>query len=150
LFFLFTEFGLSLSWSDLEKKEVTKVAGKVLGNAERITVTGTKFVKLGECRGSIAGEDGGSESTGFDRAGQAKNFEDVFEGDGTTGKTNELFEGGFGIAETAFGLAGEKEEGLVGDGNFLGLGDFTQVGDDEGIGDAAEVKALAPGEDGGG
>ena len=74
----------------------------------------------------------------------------MFEGDGAAGKTNELFKGRFGIAEAAFGLAGEKEEGFVGDGNFLGLGDFAQVGDDEGIGDAAEVEALATGENGGG
>jgi hypothetical protein len=73
----------------------------------------------------------------------------VFEGDGATGKTNELFECRFGIAEAAFGLAGEKEKGFVGDGNFLGLGDFPQVGDDEGIGDTAEIEALATGEDGG-
>ena len=74
----------------------------------------------------------------------------MFEGDGTTSKTNELFEGRFGIAEAAFGLAGEKEEGFVSDGNFLGLGDFPQVGDDEGIGDTAEIEALATGEDSGG
>ena len=73
----------------------------------------------------------------------------MFEGDGATGKTNELFEGRFGIAEATFGLAGEKEKGFVGDGNFLGLGDFPQVGDDEGIGDTAEIEALATGEDGG-
>ena len=48
MFFLFTEFGLGFSWGDLEKEEVTKVTGKVLGDAERITVAGTKFVKFGE------------------------------------------------------------------------------------------------------
>ena len=74
----------------------------------------------------------------------------MFEGNGAAGKTNELFERGFGIAEATFGLAGKKEESFVGDGNFLGLGDFAQVGDDEGIGDAAEVEALATGEDSGG
>ncbi len=150
MFFFFTEFGLGFSWGDLEKEEVAKVAGKVLGDAKGIAVAGTKFVEFGKSGGSIACEDGGGKGAGFDGAGEAEDFEDMLEGDGTTGKTNELFEGGFGIAEAAFGLAGEEDEGLIGYGNFLGLRDFAEVGDDERIGDAAEVEALATGENGGG
>ena len=74
----------------------------------------------------------------------------MFEGDGATREADKLLEGGFGIAQTALGLAGEEDEGLIGYGNFLGLRDFAEVGDDERIGDAAEVEALAAGEDGGG
>lgn len=150
LFFFRAEFGLGFGGGDLEKEEVAEVAGEVLGDAKGIAVAGTKFVEFGEGRGSIACEDGGGEGTGFDGAGEAEDFEDVFEGDGATREADELFEGGFGIAQAALGLAGEKDEGLIGYGNFLGLGDFAEVGDDERIGDTAEVEALAAGEDGGG
>ena len=47
-------------------------------------------------------------------------------------------------------MAGEKNEGFVGDLDFFGVGDFAEVGGDQGIRDAAEVKTLAAGEDGGG
>lgn len=126
------------------------MAGEVLGDAQGIAVAGTKFMEFGEGGGSIACEDGGGEGTGFDGAGEAEDFEDVFEGDGATREADELFEGGFGIAQAALGLAGDEEEGFGGDFNLFGIGDFAEVGDDEGIGDTAEVEALAAGEDGGG
>ena len=74
----------------------------------------------------------------------------MVEGDGFSGKADQLFEGGLGIPQTAFGLTGQKNEGFIGDFHFLGIGNFAQVRADEGIGDAAQIKPLATGENGGG
>ena len=107
MFFFRAEFGLGFGGGDLEKEKVAEVAGEVLGDAKGIAVAGTKFMEFGEGGGSIACEDGGGEGAGFDGAGEAEDFEDVFEGDGATREADELFEGGFGIAQAALGLAGD-------------------------------------------
>ena len=74
----------------------------------------------------------------------------MIEGDGFAGKANELFEGGFSVAESTLGLAGDKDKSLVGDLDLFGIGDFAEMGGDDGVGDAAEIEPLATGEDGGG
>ena len=143
LFFRFTEFGFRFGGGDLEKEEIPEVAGEVLGDPDRIAVAGAELVELAQSGGTVAREDGRGEGAGFDRAGEAEDFEDVIEGDVFSGEADELLKGGLGVPEAPLGLTGEEEEGFVGNFDFFRIGDFTEVGADQGIWDAAKVKTLA-------
>ena len=149
LFFGFAKLRLRLGGGDLEKKEIAEVTGKVLGDPYGIPVAGAELVNFAQRGRAVSCEDGGGKGTGLDRSGQAEDFEDVVEGDVLARETDELFQGGFGVAEAPLGLAGQQEKGLVRDFDFLRISDFSEVSADEGIGDPAEVEPLAAGEDGG-
>jgi len=55
----------------------------------------------------------------------------------------------FGVAQAAFGSAGDREQGIFADGDAFRLGDFFQLCGDVGHGDAAQIKTLTARENGG-
>jgi len=71
----------------------------------------------------------------------------VVEGNILSSEADQLFKGGFCVAQSTFRLAGEQDEGFIGNFNLFCVGDLTEVGADEGIGDTAKVEPLTAGED---
>ncbi len=149
LFFQFSKFGLSLGRSDLKKKEISKVAGEILGDTDGVAMSGAKLMDFCQGAGVIPRQNGGGQSAGFNRASEAKDFEDVIEGNTFSSKADQLFEGGFGVPQAALSLASEEDKGFIRDFDFFCLGNFLEVGADERIGDPTKIEALAAGKDGG-
>ena len=86
---------------------------------------------------------GALSARGSDGAG------DQLGGDGQSCPRAQLQEAD-GIAHTALGLSRDEAGGLLGEVDLLLAGDLMEAGAEVGGGDAAEVEALATGDDGGG
>ena len=119
-----------------EASHVDAVSGNVAGDLE-----GGAEVALGEGPGELLRALVADEAEGLEHV--------VGAGRGTV-HGGDLLKQGDGVAEGAAGLAGDGQKALIGDAEALLLGDETQARDHRLDGDAAEVKALAAGGDGGG
>ena len=75
----------------------------------------------------------------------AEQFFDLGGGDFAAAEGADLIEEGFGVPHTAFGFSGDQVDGVGGDGYFFLLGDPAELFGDLGLGNAAEIIALAAG-----
>ena len=118
-----------------ESGEVFAVAGEVFEESEDLA--------------EAAGEQGLGEVEDLALGDEPEHGEHVVFLDVVATEADELIEGGLGVAHAAIGAAGDGVEGIRADLYGFEFRDPGEVLDDEGGGDAAEVEALAAGEDGG-
>ena len=164
-FFAVAERGLGLEGVELGGRHVE--GGRHLGGVgadEQVAEVGEEFLEQAlevatgvvlpadfmEHGRGVALEDGLGEGCDGAPGGEAEDVEDVFLGDLLALEGDDLVERGFGVAQAAVGAAGDGEEGFVGDLPVFGFGDFAEAPGDFLEPDAAEVEALAAGEDGDG
>ena len=121
-----------------------------MGDTDGVAMAGAELVDFRKSVRAITSQNGGGKGAGFDRSGQTKDFEDVIEGNIFACKTDKLFERRFGVPKTALCLAGEEDKGFIRNFDFFRFGNFLEVGADQGIGNTAQIEALAAGENRGG
>ncbi len=135
---------------DLVDDEIAEEAEEVLAEFAEVLAGGGEFAGGFEDGTDIALGEGATESADGGESGEAEEGEDVGLGDAIAVEANGLVEGGLGIAEAAFGIAGDGVEGTRLRRDFFERADMGEVGADHRFGDAVEIEALAAGEDGGG
>jgi len=143
------QLGLDRLGRGLEEGEVAEEFQQVLGQLAQVLARGGQRPALAEDGGGIVGHDGEREVDHRPDAGQAEHLEHALLRDVVAEEADHLVERHLGVAQAAVGVAGDGAQGRLVGGRALLLADEAQVARDGRLADAAEVEALAAGEDGG-
>ena len=134
---------------DDENEEVAEMREQVGEEAGEVFAAAGEVVQFAQRRLGLAVEDGLGDGDDLGLRGEAEHREDVGFLNAVAAEADELVERGLGVAHAAVRTARDGLEGGVIDLHLFFFGDLLEVADDERGGDAAEIEALAAGENGG-